>query len=101
MISVPRTFVVIVSTGGLDDLADAHGRREVHDLVDLTDGVAHHRPVHDGIYDQVEAGVLSDSGQIVQATGGQVVHDEDRFPGIQHTLDEVRADEAGPVGDQD
>ena len=74
---------------GLDDLPDAHRGGQMDDTIDLADRVLHHRPVQDGIDDQVERRVVTDLGEVVQAARGQVVDHEDGLSRLEQALHQV------------
>ena len=75
--------------GMVDDLPNPHRSGQMYDTIDLTDRVLHHRVVQNGIDDQMERGIVTDLGQVVQAARGQVVDHEDGLPRLEEALHQV------------
>ena len=82
----------------LDDQAHADGGGEVVDDVALVDELADDRPGEHRVDDEVEARVLAQVGDVVDAAGREVVEREDLPALLEQRLAEVRADEAGAAG---
>jgi hypothetical protein len=49
----------------------------------------------------MEAGVVCQVGNVVEAPGGQVVDDGDAVAAFEQSLSQVAADETGATGDED
>ena len=86
--------------GLLDDQADADGRGQVvhdvapvHELAD--DRLREHRVDH-----EVEAFPVAEPRDVPLLSRREVVEGEDLVPFVEEELREMRADEAGPAGDQ-
>jgi hypothetical protein len=88
------------TAGLLDDQADADGRGQVvhdvtavHELAD--DGLREHR-----VDDEMEALAVAELRDVRLLACREVVEGEDLEPFVEQELRQVRADEAGPAGDQ-
>ena len=88
------------AAGLLDDQADADGRGQVvhdvaavHELAD--DGLREHR-----VDDEVEALAVAELSDVRLLARREVVEGEDLETLVEQELGQVRADEAGPAGDQ-
>ncbi len=84
----------------LDDQPHADRRGEVIDDVAAVHELVHDRRLEHGVDDEVEVAALAQVCDVPLGAGGQVVEDED-LPAVgEQELREMRADEAGPAGDQ-
>jgi hypothetical protein len=85
--------VTSVCTGWLDDEPYAHGRRQVVHDVALVDELVDHRPVQDGVDDEVETVPFAEMLDVLERAGGEVVEHPHLVSLVEQELRQVRPDE--------
>lgn len=88
------------ANGIIDDELHAHGGREMENGIALADG-----GIEDGIsrhvtVDSREFGICFAGFQIVRLSGGEVVPHDDFVTSGKKVFGQMRADKAGPAGDE-
>jgi hypothetical protein len=56
--------------------------------------------IEDGAFDELDVGSIGARGQILASPGGEIIEDGDVLAALGQALDEVRANEARPAGDE-
>jgi hypothetical protein len=83
-----------------EDPIDADRRGQVIHDFGLVDETLDQIGIEDGAFDELDVGSIGARGQILASPGGEIIKDSDVLAALGQALDEVRADEARPAGDE-
>ncbi len=82
------------------DPVDPDRRRQVINDFGRVDEAVDKIGIEDGAFDELDVGSIGDGGQILASPGGQIIEDGHVIAALGQALDEVRANEARPAGDE-